>query len=89
MTLKDRAEAWIISHIAHPELLTDADLKAIDFLLTFVPELVKVIVGFSILTFIYLFLLKKYGFERTIVLLLVSIIFSIGQVGKAVRERRI
>ena len=88
MTLKDKAKAWIIGHIAHPELLRPSDLMAIDFLLTFVPELVKIIVEFGVLSAIYLYLLNKYGINRVIVILMINIIFAIGQVGKAVRERK-
>jgi hypothetical protein len=86
MSIKDKVKGWLISHVAHPELLTDADMKGIDFVLTFVPEFAKIIIEFSLLSAVYLFLINKYGFNRTIILLMVSIIFSIGQVGKSVRD---
>jgi hypothetical protein len=84
--LQEKIKLWVVSHIKNADQLTDLDNKAIDFLIVGVPEFVGVIVAFAIMTFIYTFLYKKYGFERTIIYLLITIIFVIGETRKAVRQ---
>jgi hypothetical protein len=86
MNLKDKARLWLLSHLKHPENLTQADQMAITFLVETLPELIGIIIGFSIMTWIYMFLLKKYGFEKTAIIMLINLVFAIGQVRKAVSK---
>jgi hypothetical protein len=41
---------------------------------------------FVILSAIYLWGLKKYGFERTLIVLLINLIITIGQVSGAIKS---
>ena len=83
MTLKEKAKLWIISHLKHPEKLEKIDLIWLDFLVDTLPSFVGQMVMFSLLTWLYLWLYKKYGFERIVILLLVNIIFVVNSMRKA------
>lgn len=80
---QDRIREWIMSHIAHPEKVTEFDRRMIDFIVYFAPNWVGMAATFSVLSFIYLWLYSRYGIERVLILMLVSIMISIGQLRKA------
>jgi len=79
---------WLMSKIPHPEVLNTNDHKMLDFFIGFfistLPQFVGMMALFSLLSYMYLWGLKKYGLERTLIVLMVNIVISIGQVGKAV-----
>ena len=83
---EQRFKDWIIAHIGKPENMTETDHKVLDIIIVQVPQFFGLVLSFTLLSAIYLWELKKYGFDRTIIVLLVSVIISIGQVGKAVHE---
>lgn len=84
--LQGRVKDWLISHIKHPEQLKESDHKAMEFLIVGIPQFVGVLISFALMTFIYTWLYNKYGFEKTIIYLLITIIFVIGETRKAVRQ---
>jgi hypothetical protein len=87
---EQRFKDWLISKMPHPEKLDVNDHKMMDFFigffLTSVPQFLGVMFMFSLLSYMYLWGYRKYGFDRTLIVLLVSMIISISQVGKAVRD---
>lgn len=81
---QQKLKDWIIAHIGKPENITPLDNKILDILIVQVPSFFGMVLIFSILSWLYLWGLKKYGFERTIIVLLINMIISISQVGKAI-----
>lgn len=90
MTLKDKAYLWVVAHIPHPEALDPYDYAILNFMLTFfietVPQVIALMLIFSLLSYMYLWGYRKYGLERTLIVLMVNIILAIGQVGKSVGQ---
>jgi len=88
--IEQKVKDWIVSKMAHPEAMNPNDHKMMDFFIGFffttIPQFIGVMLIFSLLSYMYLWGLKKYGFDRTIIVLLVGMIISIGEVGKAVRS---
>jgi hypothetical protein len=83
---QQRIKDYLISKLARPEGLTALDHKLIDFVIVAVPDFIGIMVTFSILTWLYVWVYNKYGFERTLIVMLVNLVIAIGQVGKGIRE---
>lgn len=87
---QEKFKSWLFSKMPHPEALNALDLKMIDFFIEFfmatLPQVVGVILLFSLLSYMYLWGYRKYGMERTLIVLMVNIVISIGQVSKAVSK---
>ena len=81
--IQQKAKDWMISHFKHPEKMEDIDHKILDILVTVIPTFISQIIGWSIMTFLYIWLYNKYGFEKVIILLFINVIFAIGFVRKA------
>ena len=90
LTIKDKVHNWVMQHIPHPEALEPYDYAILDFMLTFfietVPQVIALMLIFSLLSYMYLWGYRKYGLERTLIVLMVNIILAIGQVGKSVGQ---
>jgi len=87
---QQKVKDWIYSKIPHPEALNDNDHKMIDFFLTFfmdtLPQFLGMMFMFALLSYMYLWGYKKYGFERTIIIMLVNMVIIIGQVSKSMNK---
>lgn len=77
---------WVMAHIGKPELWTPTDDKILDLVIVTIPQVVGMILSFTILSALYLWGLKKYGFDRTIIVLLVNLIVVISQVSNAIKS---
>jgi hypothetical protein len=77
---------WIISHLGKPELITETDNKIMDIIIVQVPAFLGMMLMFFILSWLYLWGLGKYGFEKTLIVLLINVVISINQVNKAIHE---
>jgi hypothetical protein len=77
---QQKLKNWLISKVNKPEDLTALDMKLIDFCITIVPDFVMMLATFGILSAIYLWVLGKYGFEKTLIVLLINMIMVVGQV---------
>jgi hypothetical protein len=77
---------WIIAHIGSPEKMTPTDHKVLEFLIVGLPSFLMMTLMFVALSAIYLWALKKYGFEKTLIVLLINLIISIGQVSGAIKS---
>lgn len=82
---QQRFKDWILSHVQKPEAMSEGDYKILDFIIVSVPSFAGLIISFTLLSAIYLWGLKKYGFDRTLVVMLVGIMISIGQVSGAIK----
>jgi hypothetical protein len=85
-TAQQRMKDWIVAHIGSPEKMTATDHKIIDFLIVGLPSFLGMIMMFLILSSLYLWGLKKYGFEKTIIVLLINMIISINSIGAAIKS---
>jgi hypothetical protein len=83
---QQRFKDWIIAHIKKPELMTEADSKIMDIIIVQVPTFFGMMLMFIILSWLYLWGVGKYGFEKTLIVLLINVVISINQVGKAIGE---
>lgn len=83
---QQRLKDWIISHLGNPEKLTATDHKVLDLLIVGLPNFLTMLFMFLLLSAVYLWGLKKYGFEKTIIVLLINLIISIGQVSGAIKS---
>jgi hypothetical protein len=83
---QEKLKFWIISHIKNQDKLTTTDHRVIEFLIVGLPNFVGMLLVFGILSAVYLWGYKKYGFERTLIVLLINIIISIGQVAGAIKS---
>jgi hypothetical protein len=85
---EQKVKDWLLAKMPHPEALDANDHKMMDFFVGFfistLPQFIGIMLVFSLLSYMYLWGYRKYGMERTLIVLLVSIIIAIGQVGKAV-----
>lgn len=77
---------WIVAHIKSPEKMTALDHKVLDLIIVQLPAFFGMILMFVILSAIYLWGLKKYGFERTLIVLLINLIITIGQVSGSIKS---
>jgi len=77
---------WVIAHIKSPDKMTALDNKVIDLLIVGLPNFLTMMFMFFVLSAIYLWALKKYGFDKTIIVLLINLIITIGQVSGAVKS---
>jgi cell division septal protein FtsQ len=83
---QQRFKDWMIAHIGSPEKMTATDHKVLDLLIIQVPAFFGMVLMFVVLSAVYLWGLKKYGFERTIIVLLINLIITIGQVSGAIKS---
>jgi nucleosome binding factor SPN SPT16 subunit len=83
---QQRFKNWIIAHIGKPEQMTELDNKVLDIIIVQVPQFFGLVLAFTIFSALYLWGLKKYGFERTLIVLLVNMVIAISQVSKAIHE---
>lgn len=77
---------WVVAHIKSPENMTALDHKILDLIIVQLPAFFGMILMFVILSAVYLWGLKKYGFERTLVVLLINMIITINSVGGAIKS---
>jgi hypothetical protein len=83
---QQRFKDWIIAHVRKPELMTETDSKILDIIIVQVPAFLEMMLMFIILSWLYLWALGKYGFEKTLIVLLINVVISINQVNKAIHE---
>jgi hypothetical protein len=79
-----KLKQWILNRIKYPEKMTAFDHKLIDFIGDVLPSWIGVVINFAILSFIYFWIYNKYGLDRTLILLLISMLLSIGRLTKAI-----
>lgn len=88
--IEQKVKDWIMSKMRYPENMNANDHKMMDFFLGFfittIPQFIGVMITYSLLSYMYLWGLKKYGMDKTLIVLLVGIIITIGQLSKSVRE---
>ncbi len=77
---------WVISHIASPEKMTATDHKVIDLLIVGLPAFLGTLIMFALMSAVYLWVLNKYGLEKTLVFMLVGVIIGIGQISGAIKQ---
>lgn len=77
---------WVVAHIGSPEKMTALDHKVLDLLIVQLPSFAGMVLMFVIFSAIYLWALKKYGFEKTLIVLLINMILTINQVGGALKS---
>ncbi len=77
---------WVISHIASPEKMTATDHKVIDLLIVGLPSFLGTLIMFALMSAVYLWVLNKYGLEKTLVFMLVGVIIGIGQISGAIKQ---
>ena len=77
---QQKLKNWLISKLNKPEDMTALDMKMIDFVIVVLPDFLMMMVTFGILTAIYFWVYKKYGFDKTLILMLINLIMVIGQV---------
>jgi hypothetical protein len=88
--LSQKTKDWILAKMPHPEAMDANDHKVVDFLIMFFVEMLPGFLGmmfmFSLLSYMYLWGYRKYGIERTVIVMLVNLIIVIGNLGSAVRK---
>ena len=83
-----KVKDWLYTKMPHPENLDMNDDKMINFFIEFfmetMPQFAGVMLMFALLSYMYLWGYNKYGFEKTLIVMMVSVVISISQVGKAI-----
>ena len=69
---------WVATHSEHPEAITEKDWNMMSGAFDFVGTNISILIAFAIYSAIYLWVYKKYGFDKTIILLCIGIIITIG-----------
>ena len=85
-----KVKDWLLSKVPHPEALSPNDDKMLNFFIEFfmetMPQFIGIMVLFALLSYMYLWGYRKYGFERTIIVMLVNLVIVVSQVSKAINK---
>jgi hypothetical protein len=68
---------WVDSHSLHPEAISEKDWNLMSGAFDFLGTNISLLIAFAIYSAIYFWIYKKYGFDKTIILLCIGIIITI------------